>query len=92
MKSTFSIKKLIMIFLIIIIVALIIDYYNVMYPISKNFNYNFLNILINSLVVIFVFLLTYYMIDKQTLEKTKRIENNKRNTLRILLMQVKKRM
>lgn len=41
MKSTFSIKKLIMIFLIIIIVALIIDYYNVMYPISKNFNYNF---------------------------------------------------
>lgn len=38
MKSTFSIKKLIMIFLIIIIVALIIDYYNVMYPISKNFN------------------------------------------------------
>lgn len=79
-----------MIFLIIIIVALIIDYYNVMYPISKNFNYNFLNILINSLVVIFVFLLTYYMIDKQTLEKTKRIENNKRNTLRILLTQVKK--
>ena len=90
MKSTFSIKKLIMIFLIIIIVALIIDYYNVMYPISKNFNYNFLNILINSLVVIFVFLLTYYMIDKQTLAKTKRIENNKRNTLRVLLMQVKK--
>ena len=90
MKSTLSIKKLIMIFSIIIIFALIIDYYNVMYPISKNFNYNFLNILINFLVVIFVFLLTYYMIDKQTLEKTKRIENNKRNTLRILLMQVKK--
>ena len=35
MKSTFSIKKLIMIFLIITIVALIIDYYNVMYPILE---------------------------------------------------------
>ena len=89
MKSSFSIKKIVVIFLIILVVTLIIDYFNVMYPISKNFNYDFLNIVMNSLVVVFIFLLTYHMIEKQTLDNATRIENNKRNTLKVLLNQVK---
>ena len=89
MKSSFSIKKIVVIFLIILVVTLITDYFNVMYPISKNFNYDFLNIVMNSLVVVFIFLLTYHMIEKQTLDNATRIENNKRNTLKVLLNQVK---
>lgn len=69
---------------------LFVDYSNIMYPISKNLNYDFLNIFINSSVVIFVFLLTYYMIEKQTSDREKIVEYNKKNVLRILLTQVRK--
>ncbi len=90
MKSKKIFKVLILIFFVATLTVLFIDYSNVMYPVSKNLNYDFLNIFINSSVVIFVFLLTYYMIEKQTSDREKKVEYNKKNALRILLTQVRK--
>lgn len=89
LKKT-NFKVLILIFFVAVITVLFVDYSNIMYPISKNLNYDFLNIFINSSVVIFVFLLTYYMIEKQTSDREKIVEYNKKNVLRILLTQVRK--
>lgn len=89
LKKT-NFKVLILIFFVATLTVLFVDYSNVMYPVSKNLNYDFLNIFINSSVVIFVFLLTYYMIEKQTSDREKIVEYNKKNALRILLTQVRK--
>ncbi len=89
LKKT-NFKVLILIFFVAVITVLFVDCSNIMYPISKNLNYDFLNIFINSSVVIFVFLLTYYMIEKQTSDREKIVEYNKKNVLRILLTQVRK--
>lgn len=89
LKKT-NFKVLILIFFVAVITVLFVDYSNIMYPVSKNLNYDFLNIFINSSIVIFVFLLTYYMIEKQTSDREKIVEYNKKNALRILLTQVKK--
>lgn len=81
-------QKLIIIFLFIVVIVLIVDYSNILYPISKKMNYDFLNIIINAFTMILVFLLTYIMIDKKISDNAKIIDNNKRNTLLALLNQV----
>lgn len=81
-------QKLIIIFLFIVVIVLIVDYSNILYPISKEMNYDFLNIIINAFAMILVFLLTYIMIDKKISDNAKIIDNNKRNTLLALLNQV----
>ena len=70
---------------ILILIVGALDYFNVMYFISKNINFDFLNIFINALVIIFMFIITYILIDRKTLKNQERIENNKKGILLLLL-------
>lgn len=70
---------------ILILIVGALDYFNVMYFISKNLNFDFLNIFINALVIIFMFIITYILIDRKTLKNQEKIENNKKGILLLLL-------
>ncbi len=82
------IKKYIIIALIIIFIYLILDYFNLFSCITQNLNINLLNIVINSIVVIFIFLITYSLVDKKTFEKDELVKSNKICTLRVMLNDV----
>ena len=67
-------KKYILIFIIFTLVYLIIDYLNLPTLLNiyiDNINSNLLNIFINSIIVIILYLITYLTIDKRTIEKSK---------------------
>ena len=67
-------KKYILIFIIFTLVYLIIDYLNLptLFNIYiDNINSNLLDVFINSIIVIILYLITYLTIDKRTIEKSK---------------------
>ena len=67
-------KKYILIFIIFTLVYLIIDYLNLPTLLNiyiDNINSNLLDIFINSIIVIILYLITYLTIDKRTIEKSK---------------------
>lgn len=70
---------------ILILIVGALDYFNAMYFISENINFDFLNIFVNALVIIFMFIITYILIDRKTLKNQERIENNKKGILLLLL-------
>ena len=70
---------------ILILIVGALDYFNAMYFISENLNFDFLNIFVNALVIIFMFIITYILIDRKTLKNQERIENNKKGILLLLL-------
>lgn len=74
--------------IIILSIILLIDYTNIGYFISKNLNYNFLNIIVNAIIVIFIFILTYCMVEKKTFLLDEKKEKNKLSVLKILLENV----
>lgn len=88
MCSDKVIKKYIIVASIIIFIYLILDYFNIFSGITQNLNINLLNIIINSIVVIFVFLITYSLVDKRSFEKEEIVKNNKICTLNIMLKDV----
>ena len=88
MCSDKVIKKYIIVASIIIFIYLILDYFNIFSVITQNLNINLLNIIINSIVVIFVFLITYSLVDKRSFEKEEIVKNNKICTLNIMLKDV----
>lgn len=88
MCSDKTIKKYIIVASIIIFIYLILDYFNIFSCITQNLNINLLNIIINSVVVIFVFLITYSLVDKRSFEKEEIVKNNKICTLNIMLNDV----
>ncbi len=78
--------------LIILLIALVFDYYNIFSFISVNLNYDFLGILVNIIVIVLSFLVTYILIDSKLMELEKKnteqtIEqiNNKIDVLLTLL-------
>lgn len=75
----------IIIFLAVSFIILFLDFSNILYFISKNFNYDFLSIFIPNIVLIFIFLITYFLIDKRNMEKEEKISNNQQNVLNIML-------
>ena len=75
----------IVIFLIIIVGVLLLDIGNILYFISKNINYDFLGIFIPNIVLIFIFMITYFLIDKRNMEKEEKISNNRQSVLNIML-------
>ena len=70
---------------ILILIVGALDYFNAMYFISENLNFDFLNIFVNALDIIFMFNITYILIDRKTLKNQERIENNKKGILLLLL-------
>ncbi len=78
-------KKYILIFIIFTLVYLIIDYLNLPTLLNiyiDNINSNLLNIFINSIIVIILYLITYLTIDKRTIEKSK----NKKDVYKQILI------
>lgn len=68
-----------------IIIYLIADFFNIFSFITKELNLETLGILINAIVVVFVFLITYSLVNKKTFEHEQEIKNNKIRILDILL-------
>ena len=67
-------KKYILIFIIFTLVYLIIDYLNLPTLLNiyiENINSNLLDVFINSIIVIILYLITYLTIDKRSIEKSK---------------------
>ena len=78
-------KKYILIFIIFTLVYLIIDYLNLPTLLNiyiENINSNLLDVFINSIIVIILYLITYLTIDKRTIEKSK----NKKDVYKQILI------
>lgn len=85
-----NIFKYILISCIIIIIYLITDFLNIFNFITKELNFESLAILINALVVVLVFLITYSLVNKKTFDYEQETNTNKRNLLNILLKETYK--
>lgn len=72
----------------IIIIYLILDYLNIFSFITKQLNTDILGIIVNTVVVIFVFAITYSLVNKKTFDNEQEVKNNKYKTLNIFLQQV----
>lgn len=82
-----KISVLVIISLIIIFLLGIIDYYGFLNLINiktENFNFEFWNILINSIIVIILYIITYLVIDRKNLIQYQ----NKKKTAHLLLRDV----
>lgn len=87
-KDKKMIRKYSLIAAILILIVGLLDYFNALNFISKNLNFDFLNIFINALVIIFMFVITYLLIESKTLEAEKEKNNNKKGILILLLKKV----
>ncbi len=66
------------------------DFFNVFNFITKESNLDAFAILVNAIVVVFVFLITYSLVNKKTFELDQEKNNNKLNLLNILLKETYK--
>lgn len=80
--------KIVCIFLILISAILVFDYFNILNFISKNLNFDFLNIIMNVIVVIFIFLLTYILIEQKSFEIQDDVYQKKIKVLVSLLLRI----
>jgi hypothetical protein len=85
-----SILKYVLISCIIIVIYLDMDFFNVFNFITKELNLDAFAILVNAIVVVFVFLITYSLVNKKTFELDQEKNNNKLNLLNILLKETYK--
>lgn len=85
-----SILKYVLVSCIIIVIYLVIDFFNVFNFITKELNFDAFAILVNAIVVVFVFLITYSLVNKKTFELEQEKNNNKLNLLNILLKEIYK--
>ncbi len=85
-----KIIKYIIITCFIILVYLVADFYNIFNFITKELNFEAFAILVNAIVVVFVFLITYSLVNKKTFEQEQESSNNKRNLLNIILKETYK--
>ena len=85
-----SILKYVLISCIIIVIYLAMDFFNVFNFITKELNFDAFAILVNAIVVVFVFLITYSLVNKKTFELDQEKNNNKLNLLNILLKETYK--
>ncbi len=84
-NNSFSIIKVILFLIFIVVLVLILDYFNTFYFITKNLNFDFLSIFINAILVISIFIITYYLIDKKRLDDEYIKNKNAMNVLFVLL-------
>ena len=78
------------VYIAILLVMLGIDYYNVLYFISSKLNYNYLSILVGAITTIYLFWITYYLIDKKISDNEKEKRNNKQNAMLLMLSETYK--
>ena len=76
-KNDKLLLKVVCIFLISTIIVLILDYFNIFNFITKNLNFDFLNIFINLIIVIFIFVITYILVEQKSFDIQKDIEQKK---------------
>ncbi len=72
-----------------IIAFIFLDYINILSILklkSENFNFDFLNIIINTIIVIMLYLITYFLIDKENIRKN----NTQKDILKSLLKETYK--
>lgn len=81
-KNVFKVTILYILFLLCFFV---IDYFNILNSISANFNYNFLGVIISASTTIYLFCVTYYLIDKKISDNESEKKINKQNALYIML-------
>lgn len=88
-KNNFILKIIItvLISIITIIIILTIDYFNIFSHISSKLNSSFLEIIINNIVIIMIFLVTYFLIDKRNMEKEAERKDNQKYVLKLLLIE-----
>ena len=68
-------KLILLIYIIVFVIYIIVDYFNVLYKLNlfvSNINYDLLSIFINALVIIFIFNITYYLIEKNKIKDCKK--------------------
>ena len=87
-KNDKLLLKVVCIFLISTIIVLILDYFNIFNFITKNLNFDFLNIFINSIIVIFIFVITYILVEQKSFDIQKDIEQKKIKVLVTLLLRM----
>lgn len=83
-NSDNKILMTIIISVIIVAITIYLDYINVLkYPNIKviKFNFDFLNIFVNSIVVITLYIITYFLVDKRNITQN----NNKKEIANLLL-------
>ncbi len=88
MKKTWRINKVIICiiaFISILIIGIILDCTNVLYPVSQHINYQFLELFVSNSVLIFIFFATYFLVDKRKMDKEEKLNKNKLNILNIML-------
>lgn len=85
-NKNFSLKTILAIDAIILLVVLLLDYFNFFASISKNLNFEFLNIFVNSLVIVTMFFVTYNFIEKRNFDINLEQKDNKANVLYTLLL------
>lgn len=87
-KKNENIKIVICIFSFCVVttIVLFLDYGNILNFVSKNFNYDFLGIFIPNFVLIFIFTITYLLIDKRNMEKDEKTNKNRQDILDLMLL------
>ncbi len=87
-KDVITIIKFSLIAILIILIVGVLDYNNTFGNITMKLNFDFLNIFINALVIVFMFIITYLLIERKTFDNEEKIEKNKRGMLLLLLEKV----
>lgn len=84
MRTKSKIIILVISFILLILAYLILDYYNVIGVLSLNvdrINFDLLSIFINNLIVIVLFLITYFLVD----EKNSKARRNKKEIVKYMI-------
>ena len=74
-----------LIYFISLCLILLIDYFNFLSFITSKLNHNYLSIIVNSLTTIYLFFITYYLIDKRLTDNENEKKKNKKMALNIML-------
>lgn len=83
----FKILKTIFISLVLIVIVILIDFFNLFSTISCKLNSSFLEIIINNIIIIMMFIITYFLIDKRNMEKDEEKRKNQEYVLKQLLVE-----
>jgi len=90
MKKDNSILKIlitIFISLILILITILMDFFNLFSTISCKLNSSFLEIIINNIIIIMIFIITYFLIDKRNMKKEEEKKKNQEYVLKQLLVE-----
>lgn len=87
MKNDKKIKITILVSLVLIAVSVLIDFSNIFSTIFSKLNWTFLEIIINNVILIMIFFITYFLIDKINMDKNDEKMNNQEYVLKQLLIE-----